>query len=116
MQRTLMDLGILYKKYEPNYPISFGFVDRDLDIQYRAEQLTAKIILYFSIMAIFIACLGLYGLDAFTTRQRIKEIVIRRVLGASVTSVVTLLSKDFLMLVLMAFLIASPIAWVAMNR
>jgi putative ABC transport system permease protein len=116
MQKALMDLGILYKKYEPNYPISFGFVDQDLEIQYLAEQLTAKIILCFSIMAIFIACLGLYGLATFTTRQRIKEIGIRKVLGASVTSVVTLLSKDFLMLVLMAVLIASPIAWVAMNR
>ncbi|WP_020606311.1 ABC transporter permease [Spirosoma spitsbergense] len=114
--RTIADIASLYKKYEPNNPISYGFVDQELDAQYRAEQRTGRIILYFSILSIFVSCLGLFGLVTFTAEQRTKEIGIRKVLGASVSSIVTLLSKDFLRLVLIAIVIASPLAWYAMNR
>ncbi|WP_425290965.1 ABC transporter permease [Spirosoma linguale] len=113
---TLPAITAVYKKLDPNYPISYGFVDQDLDRQYRSEQRIGQIILYFSILTILVSCLGLFGLTAFTAEQRTKEIGIRKVLGASVASIVALLSKDFLKLVLIALVIASPIAWYAMNR
>ncbi|MCX6217543.1 ABC transporter permease [Spirosoma sp.] len=113
---TLPAITSVYKKLDPNYPISYGFVDQDLDRQYRSEQRIGQIILYFSILTILVSCLGLFGLTAFTAEQRTKEIGIRKVLGASVVSIVALLSKDFLKLVLIALIIASPIAWYAMNR
>ena len=110
-QRTLAAIGQIYKRYETSAPMSYGFVDQDLDTQYRTEQRTGQIVLDFSILAILISCLGLFGLATFTTEQRIKEIGVRKVLGASVSSIVSLLSKDFVKLVLIAMLIASPIAW-----
>ncbi|MGA0556383.1 ABC transporter permease [Larkinella sp. VNQ87] len=113
---TLSKIAALYKKLEPGNPISYGFVDQDLDAQYRAEHRVGRIILYFSVLTILIACLGLFGLATFTAEQRTKEIGIRKVLGASVAGIVALLSKDFLKLVLMALLIASPVAWYAVNE
>jgi predicted permease len=115
VSRTLIDITKVYKKLDPNHPISYGFVDQDLDAQYRTEQRTGRSILYFSILTILVSCLGLFGLAAFTAEQRTKEIGVRKVLGASVASIVTLLSKDFLKLVILAVLIASPIAWWAMT-
>ena len=114
--RTLTDITTVYKKLDPDHPISYGFVDQDLDAQYRAEQRTGRIILYFSVLTILVSCLGLFGLAAFTAEQRTKEIGVRKVLGASVASIVTLLSKDFLKLVILAIVIASPVAWWAMNQ
>jgi len=116
VQRTIARVSALYKTYEPNSPISYGFVDQELDAQYRAERRMGQIILYFSILSIFVSCLGLFGLATFTAEQRTKEIGIRKVLGASVVSIVALLSKNFLKLVLVAIVIASPIAWYAMHR
>ena len=115
VQGTLTDIRKIYKTYESTYPISYGFVDQDLNKQYRTEQRTGQIVLYFSVIAILVSCLGLFGLTTFTTEQRIKEIGVRKVLGASVRSIVTLLSKDFVKLVLVAILIASPVAWWASN-
>ncbi|MBC8153533.1 MAG: ABC transporter permease, partial [Bacteroidetes bacterium] len=114
--RTIADITNVYKKLNPDNPISYGFVDQDLDAQYRAEQRVARIIGCFAILTILVSCLGLFGLAAFTAEQRTKEIGVRKVLGASVASIVALLSKDFLKLVLIAIVIASPIAWYAMNR
>jgi putative ABC transport system permease protein len=114
--RTIAEITNAYKKLDPDNPISYGFVDQDLDAQYRAEQRTGRIILCFSILTILVSCLGLFGLAAFTAEARTKEIGVRKVLGASVSSIVALLSKDFLKLVLIAIAIASPIAWWAMNR
>ncbi|GAB3914082.1 ABC transporter permease [Larkinella knui] len=114
--QTLTDIAKVYKKLDPDHPISYGFVDQDLDAQYRSEQRIGRIILCFSILTILVSCLGLFGLTAFTAEQRTKEIGVRKVLGASVASIVALLSKDFLKLVVIALLIASPIAWYAMNR
>ncbi|GAB3774206.1 ABC transporter permease [Spirosoma horti] len=113
---TITDITRLYKKTDPAYPITYGFVDQDLDVQYRSEQRIGRIVCSFTILTILISCLGLFGLTAFTAEVRTKEIGIRKVLGASVTSIVTLLSKDFLRLVAIAVVIASPVAWYAMHR
>jgi ABC-type antimicrobial peptide transport system permease subunit len=96
--------------------MQYEFVDEGLANQYRAEQKTGQIVLYFSILAIIVSCLGLFGLSIYTIGQRIKEIGIRKVLGASVGSIVTLLSKDFLKLVALGILIASPVAWYALHK
>ena len=113
---VLGKLGDLYKQYDPIYPLNFGFVDQDLDALYRPEQITGKVTLWFSILAIFVSCLGLFGLATFTVGQRTKEIGIRKVLGASVISILTLLSRDFVKLVLVALIIAIPVATWAANR
>lgn len=106
----------LWNKMAPGYPFSYRFMDEAFDAMYRSEQRTGLLSLSFSTMAILIACLGLFGLAAFTAEQRTKEIGVRKVLGASVTGIVRLLSKDFIKLVLFALVIASPIAWWAMNQ
>jgi putative ABC transport system permease protein len=104
-----------YKQYEKQTAPQYEFLDQALDNQYRAEQRTGTIVLYFSVLAIFVSCLGLFGLATFSAEQRTKEIGIRKVLGASVMSITTLLSKDFIRLVLVANSIAFPIAFYAMN-
>jgi predicted permease len=106
----------LYKNYERQTAPQYEFVNEGLDKQYRAEQRTGRIVLYFSILAIMVSCLGLFGLATFTASQRIKEIGVRKVLGASVSGIAALLSKDFLKLVMIAIIIASPVAWYAMDR
>jgi len=99
----------------PNRPFEYSFLDQDFDRNYRSEARFGRIFINFSILAIFISCLGLLGLAAYSTTQRTKEIGVRKVLGASVASITRLLSADFVRLVLIAFIIASPIAWLAMN-
>ncbi|CAN5290347.1 ABC transporter permease [soil metagenome] len=106
----------LWKKDKPGYPFEYTFLDETYDRMYRAEQRTGQLFNFFAGIAIIVCSLGLFGLAAFTAEQRTKEIGVRKVLGASVTSIVGLLSKDFLKLVLIAILIASPIAWYAMNQ
>lgn len=115
-QIAIQRISQLYKQYEKETPIEYGFVDQELDNQYRREERTGQVMGYFSGLAILISCLGLLGLATFNAEQRIKEIGVRKVLGASVTSIVALLSKDFLRLVLIAIVIASPIAWYVMNK
>ncbi len=105
-----------WKQIAPGQPFSYQFMDDSFDDMYRAEQRIGTISLTFAVLAILIACLGLFGLAAFTAEQRTKEIGIRKVLGASVLSIVGLLSKDFLKLVFIAILIASPLAWYAMSQ
>jgi len=100
----------------PDEPFVYSFLDESFTATYRAEQRTGQIVGIFAGLTIFIACLGLFGLATFTAEQRTKEIGVRKVLGASVFSIVGLLSKDFLKLVLVAILIASPLAWYAMHR
>ncbi len=96
-------------------PLNYRFLDEAFDEMYRTEQRLSTIALIFSILAILVACLGLFGLSTFIAEKRIKEIGIRKVLGATVSGLVQMLSKDFLILVLIAFLIATPIAWYAMQ-
>src|SRR6266496_2245037 len=107
------------KNWNKNFPgalFEYVFMDKKLNEQYIAEDRFSKFFLYFSILSLLIACLGLFGLTAFTVQQRVKEIGIRKVLGASVSNITTMLSKDFLKLVFIAAVVAFPIAWYAMNK
>jgi putative ABC transport system permease protein len=106
----------IWKKYAPNTPFEYSFIDQNFDAQFRAEQRLSQVILVFTTLAIVIACLGLFGLATFTAEQRSKEISIRKVMGASVPQVIILLSKDFARLVLFAFVIAIPITWYGMSQ
>ncbi|MGC4035514.1 MAG: ABC transporter permease [Chitinophagaceae bacterium] len=106
----------LYRAYNPIFPFSFTFLDEDYQAMYTAEQKVAALSKFFAALAILISCLGLFGLAAFTAEKRKKEIGIRKVIGASVGSVVMLLSKDFLRLILLAVVIAFPVAWWAVNQ
>ena len=101
---------------DQNHLFEYHFLDKQWDLFYREDQIRETIFLMVAILAIVIACLGLFGLATYAAEQRIKEIGIRKVLGASVGSIVTMLSKDFLRLVLIAALIAFPVAWWAMNK
>jgi putative ABC transport system permease protein len=113
---TLGSVESAFHKLNPNEPFEYTFLDEDFAKNYAADEKLSAIVGYFTIIAIFISCLGLFGLATFSAEQRIKEIGVRKVLGASVTSIVTLLSTDFLKLVIIAIMIASPIAWWAMNK
>ncbi len=99
-----------------NEPFEYSFLDADFQRNYQTQQRLSSIVTYFTIIAIIICCLGLFALAAFSAEQRIKEIGVRKVLGASVGNIVGLLSKDFLKLVIIATVIASPIAWYVMNE
>ncbi|MDP9081475.1 MAG: ABC transporter permease [Bacteroidota bacterium] len=105
-----------WHKYLPETPFEFTFLDEKFGQLYNSEQQQGSLFTIFSCIAIFIACLGLFGLSAFTITQRVKEIGVRKVLGASVPQIVQELSKDFLKLVLVAAIIALPIAWFSMNK
>lgn len=115
-QDQIATLGELWKKYAPGAPFEYSFLDQNFDALFRAEQRMGEIILIFTILAIGIACLGLFGLAAYTAEQRAKEISIRKVMGASVSQVIVLMSKDFALLVLIAFVLATPLAWYFMNN
>lgn len=104
-----------WRKFLPETPYQYTFLDENFDRLYQSELRQGTIFTVFACIAIFIACLGLFGLSAFAITQRIKEIGIRKVLGADVSTIVTLLSKDFLKLVLIAAVIAFPVAWYAMH-
>jgi putative ABC transport system permease protein len=104
-------LETIWKKYAPDAPFEYSFLDENFDALFRAEQRMSQIILIFTILAITIACLGLFGLATFTAEQRAKEISIRKVMGASVSQVMVLMTKDFTTLVMVAFVIATPLAW-----
>lgn len=113
---TVQAVESLWKEFVPQQPFEFSFLDQDFDAQYRAEERTGKIFGLFAALAIFIACLGQFGLASHTIQKRTKEIGVRKVLGASATSIVGLLSKEFVRLVVMAVLIAAPMAYYIMNR
>jgi putative ABC transport system permease protein len=100
----------------PGQPFSSTFMDDEFNSIYRSEQRMGGISLSFSLLAIFIACLGLFGLSAYAAEQRMREIGIRKVLGASVSGIIAMLSRDFLLLVLVAAAISFPLAWLAMHR
>lgn len=105
-----------WKAFVPGEPFDYNFLDASFDALYRSEQRMGSIFSIFTTLSLFIACLGLFGLSAFIAERRIKEIGVRKVLGASVPGIVTLLSKDFLKLTLVATLIAFPVAWWSMNK
>ena len=113
---TIAAIENKWKTIIPNRPFSYYFLDEFFDKQYRSEDRFGKLFLNFAILAIFISCLGLLGLASYSTTQRTKEIGIRKVMGASVANIVNLLSRDFIKLVFIAFLIAAPIAWWFMHK
>ena len=114
--KALTGIGKLYAKFRPEIPLDYSFIDKDYQSLYFSEQRVAVLSRYFAGLAIIISCLGLFGLAAFTAQKRQKEIGIRKVVGASVGSVVLLLSAEFLRLVVLAGLIAFPISWWAMHQ
>jgi putative ABC transport system permease protein len=105
-----------WKSLLPNQHFAYSFMDQDFDATYRAEQRIGKISVIFTSLAIAIACLGLFGLAAYAAEQRTKEIGIRKVLGADVSVIVAMLTKDFIKLVFIAILISSPVAWYFMHQ
>jgi putative ABC transport system permease protein len=105
-----------WKSFAPNTPFDFSFLDNEFDALYRSEQRMGTAFGIFTFLSIFVACLGLFGLSIFTAERRKKEISVRKVLGASVQTVVGLLSREFVKMVTIATLIAFPIAWFAMNK
>ena len=105
-----------WKAVVPDQPFRYSFMDEDFNNLYQKEQRAGKIAIGFSVLAILIACLGLFGLVTYAAEQRTREIGIRKVLGASVANIVNMLSKDFLKLVFIAMAVAFPLAWWAMNK
>lgn len=115
-QEALAHIEKTAKAFNPNYPFTYHFMDENYEKMYRSEMIVNTLIKYFGILAIVISCLGLLGLAAFTAEQRTKEIGIRKVLGANVSSVIALLSKDFVKLIIIAIILASPVAWYVMDK
>ena len=113
---TIKELARISQQLNPGFPFTFQFLREDLTKLYRSEQRMGAVFNAFAVLSILISCLGLFGLVAFTAEQRTKEIGIRKVLGASVSQIVKLLSKDFLRLVVIAFMLAAPPAWYLTNE
>jgi putative ABC transport system permease protein len=116
VQNAIADVSAVWKKFSPDQTIRYTFLDDEFASTYADVIRTGNIFTSFAVLAIIIACLGLFALSAFMAEQRSKEIGVRKVLGASVQGITALLSMDFVKLVLLAILIASPIAWWAMNK
>ena len=114
--QAIAGLEKLYKSLNPKFPFTYRFSDQEYDKLYRSEQVVSRLANYFAFVAIFISCLGLLGLATFTAEQRTREIGVRKVLGANTAGIASMLSKDFLKLVLVAIIIASPIAWYCMHQ
>lgn len=115
-KEALASLEKICKSLNPKFPFTYKFSDEEYAKLYKSEQIVGQLANYFAFLAIFISCLGLLGLVMFTSEQRTREFGIRKVLGARPVSLFNLLSKEFLILVFIAMLIATPIAWIAMNK
>ena len=116
LQSSIAQVKGVWNQFSPDYPMDFRFMDENFDKMYKSEEKLMTLVWIFTAIAIFVGCLGLFGLSTYAAERRTKEIGIRKVLGASVNGIVFMLSKDFLKLVLIALLIASPIAWYFMNQ
>lgn len=116
LPQTIAEVEQVWKQLAPHRPFIYSFLDEDFNKQYESDFRFRQIFTTFSVLAILIACLGLLGLATYTAEQRTKEIGIRKVLGANVGNIVGLLSKDFIKLVLIAIVLATPVAWFAMNK
>ncbi|MGH2645017.1 MAG: ABC transporter permease, partial [Chitinophagaceae bacterium] len=116
IQSSIDKIRKTWDQFVPSVPFSYTFLDERFAKLYTAEQRQEKIFTIFACLAIFIACLGLFGLSAFTIAQRTKEIGIRKVLGASVSQIIKMLSKDFMKLVALAAVIALPAGWICMHQ
>jgi predicted permease len=118
-QTTARNLAIMkevFNKYNPEYPFEYNFVDKEYARKFSDEQSTATLAGLFAALTIFISCLGLFGLAAYMAEARVKEIGVRKVLGASVTNLTALLSRDFIALVLISIVVATPVAWYFMDK
>jgi ABC-type antimicrobial peptide transport system permease subunit len=113
---TIERIESLYKKAYPDEDFNFNFFDDSINAFYASEQRTARLLQWAMGISVFISCIGLLGLVSYTTRQRVKEIGVRKVLGASVTGIVTILSKEFIKLVAIAFVLATPLVWWGFHR
>ena len=116
MEKTLEHIGNVWSSMSPDHPFDYSFLDAEIDNLYRDESKLGDLVGYFSLLAIFIACLGLFALASFTAEQRTKEIGIRKVLGSTMYEIMQLLALDFMKLVLLANLIAWPLAWWMMQE
>ncbi|MGN7786074.1 ABC transporter permease [Niabella sp. 22666] len=116
IEQAISKITAAIKPHTPSYPVASRFVDEQFNQMFRNEQLISTLSRIFAALAILISCLGLFGLSAYTAEKRKKEIGIRKVLGANITGITRLLSKEFLLLVAISCLIAYPIAWLLMNR
>ena len=116
MPSTINSLKTVWTKFFPQYPFEYSFLDESIDKMYKSEERYSNIISTFSVVALFIACLGLLGLASFVTEQRKKELGIRKVQGASVKSIVQLVSGEFMILVIVSNVIAWPVAYFFMNK
>jgi ABC-type antimicrobial peptide transport system permease subunit len=114
--KNLKGIEAIFKKYNPEYPFDIKFVDEEYARKFENEKTQGTLAGLFACLTIFISCLGLFGLATYMAENRIKEIGIRKILGASVTGITTLLSKEFVKLVIISFLIATPLAWWAMHK
>ncbi len=114
-REVISKLNDVYKTYNPGLSLDFSFMDKDYEAMYISEERESILFRWFAALAIIISCLGLFGLAAFSAQKRQKEMSIRKVVGASTTDIVTLLSKDFFKLILIAMLISFPLSWWAMN-
>jgi putative ABC transport system permease protein len=115
-KQALASIQSVWKELNPSFQFTYQFTDQEYQKLYDNEQVISKLSDAFSVLAILISCLGLLGLAIFTAEQRVKEIGIRKVLGASIGSLFSLLSSEFIVLVLIAFVIASPLAWLGMRK
>ena len=113
---TLAAMEATWQRLAPHRPFVYRFLDQEFNALYRADQQTGQILSAFAVLAVLIACLGLFGLASFAAEQRTKEIGVRKVLGASASQIVLLLTKDFTRLVVVAFVVAAPMAYLVMNR
>jgi ABC-type antimicrobial peptide transport system permease subunit len=116
MAQNIASTEKILKKYNPAFPFEYHFVDEEYAKKFSDQQLTATLAALFAGLTIFISCLGLFGLATYMAETRIKEIGVRKILGASIMNIATLISKDFVKLVIIAIIIASPIAWYFMNK
>ena len=115
-EEALAAFEVIFRDLNPLYPYEFEFLDENFEESYSSEIIIGNLALWFMILAIFIACLGLFGLASFTAERRTREIGIRKVLGASVPGVVMLLSREFIALVVAAFVIGAPVSWYFMDQ
>ncbi|NJL13997.1 MAG: FtsX-like permease family protein [Microscillaceae bacterium] len=115
-QQNLRKAEAIFKKFNPYYPFEYYFVDKDYNDKFKTENIVGTLATASSVLTIIISCLGLYGLAAYTASQRTREIGIRKVLGASLQNIVGLLSRGFLLLVLIAFVLASVVSYFLMHR
>jgi len=116
LSKTILDIKTVWNKFSPDFPLDYSFLDENFDKMYKSEEKLSSLLWIFTAMAIFVGCMGLFGLAAFSAEQRVKEIGIRKVLGASVANIVTLLSANFARLIILSLLIAGPVAWWVMNK